>query len=230
MPNLIVGLVAAFGCAGAAAGGTVCGAFMPDSVTGNLHVYATVSDIAVDTYECNGPVIDFNKYRVDRLCIDYQSATLKSQTNGNKTFAASGCTVKSVQCSDGFYVNESGGEYLCFNCADGYVALSLRWLYQNQADQINGLAYHSYTSCNYCGQGYYRSGASCVMCPDVGTGFILSSWGDGGIETCMGLRIIDSDNPSSTNGSDNTGTYVQTVDTIVTDWTDGTPYQMCSYK
>lgn len=69
---------------------------------------------------------------------------------------------QSVRCNP----KSSFSNYVCSICPDGYYANIPDFTSSGGVDYNNSL--HQNTSCSHCGFGYYKSGASCLKCPDHG--------------------------------------------------------------
>ena len=94
------------------------------------------------------------------ICADYQ-LPIESNINGVIKFSAGTADQSSLICQ--YNLQYTGAS--CAACPTGYVA-KIPTLNGSVPDYMSGL--HTNTSCAYCDTGYYRSGSSCVKCPNSG--------------------------------------------------------------
>ena len=94
------------------------------------------------------------------ICVDYQ-LPIQSSINGLIKFSTGTPVHDSIKC---LYHSQYNGS-ACTACPTGYVA-SIPSSDDYTPNLLTSL--HFNTSCAYCDTGYYRSGSSCVKCPNSG--------------------------------------------------------------
>lgn len=114
----------------------------------------------------------------------------------------------------GYMDGEFYGKYLCdgdwtecSSCGYTYVpssSVSNGFCYlSGTGDQCSGCSYGTCgAAITHCGQGFYKSGSSCIACPDKALGATTSGYTNTGITACY--------MPANITLSDSTGSYVFT--------------------
>ena len=96
-----------------------------------------------------GPIQEFS-YTTNYVCVTAQTAT-----SGGNNLVASDCVIQedTLGCIAEFYYASNG---VCTECTE------------NTTAGINPATGHRNTTCAYCRNNYYKSGNTCVSCPDSG--------------------------------------------------------------
>ena len=96
------------------------------------------------------------------LCIDYVLPGTWSTSTNLITYSSGTPDFDSIQCPYASAYNAS--IRACTYCNTGYIA-------KIPTDGTRGIfdSFHTNTTCAYCDRGYYKSGSSCLKCPDDGS-------------------------------------------------------------
>ncbi len=185
--------------------GTVCGFVIePDDPA----IGAVIDDAVPDDrylekfYECDTRDILAYTSNGHKICVNYDSISVKSDEGTMITYTLSGCEYSHAMCNEFSYMTP----YSCAQCPFGRIAMDYFDIIKSAPDGLTNLRYHSNASCDYCESGYL-SGNTCINCPDDSDGRIVHATGGSGITSCF-LSLGYS---TETNGADSTGKYVITV-------------------